>query len=123
IGRLSGTPVEKRHVRSMVDGSRRSTTLYCGLNKKSSNVAPRQRSMRGGIGKIYESTNFQICEFNLAVHIRQFADSQIPQCSELHNVIAASAYTTAALRSVTENPQFIAMKTASVAPTTENAPL
>src|SRR4030095_6530462 len=45
IGRLSGTPVEKRHVRSMADGSRRSTTLYCGVNRKSSNGAPRTRSI------------------------------------------------------------------------------
>jgi hypothetical protein len=67
IGRFSVTPVEKRQVRSMADGSRRSTTLYCGLNRKSSNVAPRTRSINTGIVeftnlRIYEFTNLRIYE-------------------------------------------------------------
>ena len=38
---------EKRDVRSMVAGSRRSTTLYCGVKRKSSKVQPRTRARAG----------------------------------------------------------------------------
>ena len=40
---------EKRDVRSIAAGSRRSTTLYCGVKRKSSNVQPRTRASRSDI--------------------------------------------------------------------------
>ncbi len=45
-GRLRVMWVEKRHDRSMADGSRRSITLNCGRKRKSSKVAPRTASAR-----------------------------------------------------------------------------
>jgi hypothetical protein len=41
IGRFSVSLCESRDERSIVAGSRRSTTLYCGVKRKSSNVQPR----------------------------------------------------------------------------------
>ena len=41
IGRFSVRCSERRDERSIVAGSRRSMTLYCGVNRKSSNVQPR----------------------------------------------------------------------------------
>src|SRR5689334_10404791 len=51
------------------------------------------------------------------------AANEVNQSERLQSVNAASRYTAPALISVTEKPQFIAINTARVAPTTEKAPL
>jgi hypothetical protein len=44
IGRRRVRCWDRRHVRSIAAGSRRSRTLYCGVKRKSSKVQPRTRS-------------------------------------------------------------------------------
>jgi hypothetical protein len=44
IGRRRVRCSDRRQVRSIAAGSRRSRTLYCGVKRKSSNVQPRTRS-------------------------------------------------------------------------------
>ena len=59
IGRLSVRRREKRDVRSMAAGSRRSTTLYCGVKRKSSNVQPRTRESRSVMRRATETQSHE----------------------------------------------------------------
>jgi hypothetical protein len=53
IGRLRVRRRDSRDDRSIADGSRRSTTLYCGVKRKSSKVQPRTKERRSDMSTDY----------------------------------------------------------------------